>query len=213
MPRQNRVTPFSELVSTSARGTLLGNRGCLHNPQGEVRRSYQGKRWILCLLDFKNRRRSMMTPGHYTELFFLDEATGLAAGHRPCAECQRERFDLFRKTWAQANSAFASAQRPAAPIIDALLHRERVTTDGKKRTHLAEIDSLPDGSFVTFDGDLSAFLVHQGKLLRWSPFGYEQAIRRPVSIQVKVLTPLSVVRTLTAGYPAGFHPSAAKALE
>ena len=170
---------------------------------------YRGKRWILCLLDFKNRRRSVMTPGQYTELFFLDEATGFAAGHRPCAECQRGRFDLFRTAWARANPTVAGAERPAATLIDEILHQERVTTDGKQRTHLAEIDGLPDGSFVTFDGDPGAYLVHQGTLLRWSPFGYEQAIRRPTSIAVRVLTPPSVVRTLATGFRAGIHPSAA----
>ncbi|HEX9653508.1 MAG TPA: hypothetical protein VGA99_07340, partial [bacterium] len=208
MPRQNRVTPFSDLVSTPARGTLMGNRGCLHNRQGEIRRWYQGKRWIICLLHFKNRQRAVMTPGQYTELFFLDEATGLAAGHRPCAECQRERFDLFRLTWAQANSDVTNTPRPAAPFIDGILHQERVTGEGKKRTHLVEINGLPNGSFVTIPGDCDAYLILQGKLLRWSPFGYESVLRPPAVIEVTVLTPPSVVRTLAAGYQAGLHPSA-----
>ncbi|HSB68976.1 MAG TPA: hypothetical protein VLT62_06565 [Candidatus Methylomirabilis sp.] len=213
MPRRNRVTPFSELVSTPARGTLMGNRGCLHNRLGEIRRLYLGKRWILCLLDFKNRRRSPMTPGQYTELSFLDEATGLAAGHRPCAECQRERFDLFRMAWARANPVLAGAERPAATVIDDILHQERLSTGGKQRSHPAEIGSLPDGSLVSCDGDPGAFLVRQGELLRWSPFGYAHAIRRPASVMVRVLTPPSVVRTLTTGFRAGIHPSAATGLE
>src|SRR5512141_2915473 len=122
MPRQNRVTPFSKLIATPARGTLMGNRGALHNDQGQIRRQFQGQRWIICLLEFKGRRRSIMMPGQYTELFFLDEATALAAGHRPCAECQRERFNLFREFWAAANPELAGAARPAATVIDAALH-------------------------------------------------------------------------------------------
>ena len=96
MPRQNRVTPFGELIAISERGTLMGNRGVLHDEAGTIRRVWQLKRWILCVLMFKDRNRVVMSPGRYTELFFLDEATGLAAGHRPCAECQRARFLAFR---------------------------------------------------------------------------------------------------------------------
>lgn len=212
MPRQNRVTPFGGLISTSARGTLMGNRGCLHDNHGAIRRSYQGTRWILCLLDFKNRRRSIMTPGQYTELFFLDEATGLAAGHRPCAECQRERFNLFREAWARANPALADTLQPAAPAIDAVLHQERVTTAGQKRAYLARLDDLPDHVFVAVDGDPSAYLVLKDRLLRWSPFGYEESIRRLTAAPVRALTPPSVVRALAAGYTPGLHSSAYRAL-
>ena len=95
VPKQNRVTPFGEIVAVPERGTLMGNRGVLHDDRGTIRRPWQLRRWILCVLEFKNRKRSVMSPGCYTELFFLDEATGLAAGHRPCAECQRPRFREF----------------------------------------------------------------------------------------------------------------------
>jgi hypothetical protein len=211
MPRQNRVTPFSEIVSTPARGTLMGNRGCLHNDRGEIRRQYQLKRWIICVLDFKNRHRPIMTPGHYTELFFLDEATAFAAGHRPCAECQRERFNLFRTNLAETNSDLWGVTRPAAPLIDEALHRERQTPEGKKRTYKDDLNDLPDGTFVTFDDDSNAYLVLQRALLRWSPFGYEPIIaRRPAYSQVKVLTPPSIVRILLAGYEAAVHISAFK---
>src|SRR5215470_13735675 len=162
-PRQNRVTPFSEIISTSARGTLMGNRGCLHNDKGSIRRLYQLKRWIICVLEFKDRHRSVMTPGHYTELFFLDEATAFAAGHRPCAECQRERFNLFRTTMARANHVFSGLERPLATMIDDVLHHERLTADGKKRTYVATINDLPDGTFITQDGDC-AYLLYQDRL-------------------------------------------------
>lgn len=202
MPRQNRVTPFSEIVSTPARGTLMGNRGSLHNDKGNIRRLYRGKRWIICVLEFKNRHRSVMTPGQYTELFFLDEATALAAGHRPCAECQRDRFNLFREIFARVNPEFANTPRPLAPMIDDVLHRERITDDNKKRTYHGRLADLPDGTFVQFDGDPDAALVLQGSVCRWTPFGYQDAVRRQPSAEVRVLTPPSIVRTLQAGYPA-----------
>src|SRR6266513_3430279 len=113
MPLQNRVTPFGELVVTRARGTLMGNRGSLHDTERRIRRPFAVKRWIICVLEFKNRHRTVMTPGQYTELFFLDEATALAAGHRPCAECQRARFTIFRAHWAAANPALAGSSAPA----------------------------------------------------------------------------------------------------
>jgi len=207
MPRQNRVTPFSEIVSTEARGTLMGNRGCLHNDRGEIRRSHQLKRWIICVLSFKGRQRAVMTPGHYTELFFLDEATALAAGHRPCAECQRERFNLFRTTMARAIQKFKGIERPLATMIDDVLHEERRTAEGKKRIFPAPLDDLPDGTFITQDGD-NAYLVGQDKLLRWTPFGYEDIVQRPNGVRVRVLTPPSVVRILSAGYPVAIHPTA-----
>ena len=147
-----------------------------------------------------------MTPGRYTELFFLDEATALAAGHRPCAECQRERFNLFRTTMARANKIFSSMERPLATMIDEVLHQERLTADGLKRTYLAAIDDLPDGTFIAQDD--CAYLVHQDKLVRWSPFGYENPVQRPNALEVKVLTPPSVVRILTAGYDPVIHLSA-----
>src|SRR5262245_61405643 len=100
MPRQNRVTPFGEVVAVPERGTFMGNRGVLHDEGGRIRRAWLVKRWILCVLEFKGRHRAIMAPDRYTELFFLDEATGLAAGHRPCAECRRSRFLAFRDAWA-----------------------------------------------------------------------------------------------------------------
>ena len=210
MPRQNRVTPFSTLIATPARGTLMGNRGCLHDEHGQLRRAFQGQRWIICLLEFKGRKRPIMTPGHYTELFFLDEATALAAGHRPCAECQRDRFNLFREIWAKANPELAGTARPAATVIDAGLHSERVATGARQRSDCNSIEELPDGTFVTDDGH-SAYLVLRHQLLRWSPAGYEDPTPRTIHYPIRVLTPASIVRALAAGYPVGLHPSALNA--
>ncbi|HSD84455.1 MAG TPA: hypothetical protein VLG46_11375 [Anaerolineae bacterium] len=207
MPRQNRVTPFSTLIATSARGTLTGNRGCLHNEHGQIRRAFLGQRWIICLLEFKGRRRTIMQPGHYTELFFLDEVTALAAGHRPCAECQRDRFNLFRDIWASANPELAGTARPAATAIDAALHSERTATSAQQRRDYNSLEELPTGTFVT-DDEHSAYLVRGHQLLRWAPEGYEDSSMQVIHYPLRVLTPASIVRALAAGYPAGIHPSA-----
>jgi hypothetical protein len=206
VPKQNRVTPFSSIVAVSARGTLTGNRGCLHDDQQIIRRHYQGTRWIICLLDFKGRKRKLMTPGHYTELFFLDEATALAAGHRPCAECQRDRFTRFRELWAKANPKLAATSHPAATVMDAAIHEERTATIAQGNRSRISIENLPDGVFVT-DDDRTAYLVLAGQLLRWNPDGYER-LTAPLRHPLRVLTPASVVRTLAAGYSAGIHHSA-----
>jgi hypothetical protein len=205
MPRQNRVTPFSAIVAVSARGTLTGNRGCLHDEQQNIRRYFVGTRWIICRLEFKGRRRRLMTPGHYTELFFLDEATALAAGHRPCAECQRDRFTRFRDLWACANPVSAGTPRPAATVLDLALHHERTATNSHGGSCMS-LEKMPDGVLVT-DDESNAYLVLAGQLLRWSPAGYQiptTSLRYPV----RIMTPASVVRTLAAGYPVGIHDSA-----
>ena len=203
MPRQNRVTPFSALVAVSERGTLMGNRGCLHDDRGQIRRAFQGRRWIICRLSFKGRRRIVMTPGQYTELFFLDEATALAAGHRPCAECQRERFNLFRDYWRQAHGG----GRPAATEIDAALHAER-TSEAARRAHLCEsLAGLPDGVMLT-DDEQHAYLAANGRLFRWSAGGYEPVKAGRLRLPARLLTPAAILRVLRAGYPVDIHPSA-----
>ena len=211
MPRQNRITPFGTLIRTPARGTLMGNRGCLHDDQGRIWRRFQGRRWIICLLEFRGRRRSLMTPGSYTELFFLDEATALAAGHRPCAECQRDRFNQFREIWAKANPDMIGVPRPAATTIDTVLHRERTATRTKGICVCHSADNLPDGAFVTND-DRTAYLVLKHRLLRWMPAGYVYPSWRSFRFPARVLTPLSVVRALAAGYSAGIHSSALRTI-
>lgn len=212
MPKQNRVTPTGDIITTPARGTLLGNRGCLHDDQQRIRRTYQLQRWIICLLQFKGRRHIIMTPGQYTELFFLDEATALAAGHRPCAECQRERFNEFRAIWARANIDLAISAKPLATTIDAILHQERIDAHGRKVTYSDRLAALPDGTFIQLAGDETPWLVLGDRLLAWSPFGYTQSRSFPTETTVTVLTPRSVVRALAAGYRADLHPSASQSL-
>src|SRR6202046_2498085 len=130
MPRQNRVTPFGKIIATPERGTFMGNRGVLHDDQGRIKRAWQVKRWLVCVLEFRGRHRTVMTPGSYTELFFLDEATALAAGHRPCAECRHERYNVFRHAWQLAHAGTNSSPLPTAEEIDRKLHEERITKEG-----------------------------------------------------------------------------------
>src|SRR5881296_2034093 len=149
LPRQNRVTPFGELIATPERGTLMGNRGgCLHDTAQRIVRPFVSRRWIACLLEFKGRRRTVMTPGRYTELFFLDEATALAAGHRPCAECQRARYALFRDVWGAANPGIFLSSVPSAEEMDGVLHMERIGTKGTKSTYSSLLAELPVGTMV-----------------------------------------------------------------
>jgi hypothetical protein len=212
MPYQNRVSPFGAIVATTARGTLMGNRGCLHDQHDHPVRQYQGRRWIICVLDFKGRTRKPMPPGHYTSLFFLDEATALAAGHRPCAECQRERFTTFRAHWVAANPELAGSAAPLVETIDATLHHERISNhhyqrDKVKLTYTEQLDMAPDGVFVAFEASDAPYLVRGDKLFGWSFAGYGQPIARP-NATVQVLTPRSIVRALAHGYAPSIHPSA-----
>jgi len=209
MPRQNRVTPSGEIIATTEWGTFMGNRGLLHDPEGRIKRTWQLKRWIVCVLTFRGRMRQVMTPGRYTELFFLDEATALAAGHRPCAECRHARFLNFCNAWKTAHPAEGGSSRPTADEIDDRLHAERLAPDRSKRPFVAALDELPDGVFVAVAawGEQS-FLVWGDHLLAWSPGGYGKRRRRPKGEKVNVLTPKSTVGTIRAGYAPNIHPSA-----
>jgi hypothetical protein len=211
MPLQNRVSPYGEIVATPARGTLMGNRGCLHDTHDHPVRQYQVKRWIICVLDFKGRTRQPMPPGHYTSLFFLDEATALAAGHRPCAECQRDRFVEFRAHWAAANPEYAGGATPPVDLIDTTLHCERITNHRLqqarvKKTYPALLDELPDGTFVVLGEPLAPYLVLGDALLPWSFEGYGAPVARPKAT-VQVLTPPSIVRAIEGGYRPHLHSS------
>jgi hypothetical protein len=206
VPLKNRVTPLGGLISTPKRGLVYGNRGCLHNEAGQIRREYNGRRWIACQLEFRGRRRRpLLAPGRYTELFFLDEATALAAGHRPCAECRRADYEHLLTVWA----ALHPSQR-GADAIDAQLHGERLTAGtGVRRFHQAAIDELPDGAFVLDDGKPA--LILGDELLAWSPAGYTASTRRLAGQQATVITPPSLIallRTERAPLVPLVHPTA-----
>ncbi len=204
MPLQNRVDPCGTIFACAARGTFMGNRGgALHNEKREIVRQYASRRWITCLLEFKGRRRSVMSAGRYTELFFLDEAVALAAGHRPCAECRRERFNAFRDAWIRSGNPRVGSL-PLADQMDAELHRARIDRRNKV-TYQASLNSLPDGCFVQMED--SSYLVWDGALLLWSPEGYLRKGRRPNELTVTVLTPEPIVRCIRAGYRPEIHKS------
>jgi hypothetical protein len=198
MPLRNRVTPLGELIETRERGLVFGNRGRLHDEDRRIRRSHDGRRWIACRLEFRGRRREPMPPGRYTGLFFLDEATALAAGHRPCAECRHEDYRSFLDR-AGANGA---------DEIDRRLHAERLGSDvANRRLHERHMEELPDGAFVLHGG--VPHLVLGGALLRWTPGGYAERRRRPRG-RVDVVTPPTSLDMLASGWTGSvslLHPS------
>ena len=206
MPLQNRVDPFGDIVAVSARGTLMGNRGILHDAKTKtlLTRRWQHQAWICCVLSFKDYQHPIMGPGAYTELFFLDEATALAAGHRPCAYCRRADFNDFKKAWVKAKRLGDDGSL-RAPEMDRTLHRERVTRKREKVTYFAPIDDLPDGAMVARSG--RALLISGDHVLPWTPYGYEDARPRPSKAQVSVLTPRSTVQVIAAGYGPMVHGS------
>ena len=178
---------------------MMGNRGILHDDAKRIIRPWQVKRWIACVTEFRGRRRAVMQPHRYTELFFLDEAASFAAGHRPCAECRNADYKLFLSLWKNVHGGPAGAD-----LMDERLHSERL--EGKrKRTYRADLASLPDGAYFVEDG--RAWLVWGDSSYAWTDSGYEKrSTRRPR--QVEVLTPRSTVAVLAAGYVTAIHPSA-----
>ena len=198
MPLQNRVSPLGELIADPARGLVYGNRGCLHDETGRIRRSFAVKRWISCRLEFKGWKRTpLLQPGRFTELFFLDEATAFAAGHRPCALCRREDYDRF--------VALVGAR---ADEIDERLHGERLDASRRRRLHRARLADLPDGAFVLERDE--PWLVLGDELRRWTPSGYAE--RRPrTGGDAVLITPPSLVEVLRSGWQGSvplLHPSA-----
>jgi len=183
MPFQNRVTPLGELVATPERGLVYGNRGRLHDEHGVILRPWQLRRWISCRLEFRGRYRpgGPMAPGRYTGLFFLDDATALAAGHRPCAECRNADYRSFL--------ALTGATR--AGELDDRLHEERLGPRPERN-----VASLPDGVFVLVDDE--PWLVLAGELVRWTPAGYAE--RRDASGRAPLVTPPTSVRVLESGW-------------
>ena len=173
----------------------------------EIVRPFSGHRWIACLLEFKGRRRVVMSPGRYTELFFLDEAVALAAGHRPCAECRRERFNAFRNAWERRDEP--GKENPLrAPEMDAELQLSRIDKQRRKVTYRASLNLLPDGCFIGIDN--SSYLVWGDTLLLWSPEGYKKKECRPTGLAVAVLTPEPIVRCIRQGYRPDVHESAGR---
>ncbi len=203
MPLQNRVTPYGEIVAVPERGLFTGNRGILHTPDQRIVHYNRGRRWIICQLEFKGWHREMMQPNHWTELFFLDEATALAAGHRPCAMCRYRDYQSFRRSWAMAHGLSLQS----ADQMDLVMHQDRLARPRVQRTYEAQITSLPEGAFIELDGE--AWLLLEEELLHWSPGGYDRRIVRPEQGTVQVITPKCTVATIANGYRPLLHPSKA----
>ena len=202
MALQNRVTPFGHIVAISQRGMFTGNRGIIHDPATRtlLKRRWATKAWLTCVCEFKGRRRDVMTRRSWTELFFLDEAVALAAGHRPCFFCRREAAEAFRNAWALGRAV----KLPRGPEMDAVLHSERLD-HGRKRLHglPGPADELPDGSAIAAADD--AYILARGRAFRWTVHGYEGPLEIPRADAV--LTPSSTLGALRAGYRPMLHPS------
>jgi hypothetical protein len=201
MPLQNRVTPTGDIIATPHRGMFTGNRGIIHDPATKtLTRRWASQAWLTCLCEFRGRRREVMGGRSWTELFFLDEATALSAGHRPCFFCRRDDANRFRAAWEEGNGF----RRVLARDIDAVLHRERLS-GAKKRLHAVQmpLEELPDGAMLQEGAE--SFLIVRGGALLWSPAGYRKA---PNAIKDAVLlTPPSTLRALLAGYRPVLHES------
>ena len=201
MSLQNRVTPSGEIIATPERGMFTGNRGIIHDPATKtLTRRWAGNAWLTCVCEFRGRRRVVMGGRSWTELFFLDEATAFAAGHRPCFYCRRDDANRFRSCWEKGNRV----KDLHAPEIDAVLHRERFASGKKLHRLPMPIAKLPDGTMLQAGGD--SFLVVQGRALKWSPAGYTKAERE--LNDPRLLTPPSTVRAFAAGFRSALHPSA-----
>ncbi|MDP3691685.1 hypothetical protein [Bradyrhizobium sp.] len=205
MPLQNRVTPTGDIVATPHRGMFTGNRGIIHDPATRtLTRRWAGQAWLTCVCDFRGRRRVVMGGRSWTELFFLDEATALAAGHRPCFYCRRDDAVRFREAWERGNGVV----RPSAREVDATLHRERLDGAAKRRHELPmPPDKLPDGAMLQEGAQI--YLILQGRAQLWSHAGYREADHDFEG--ARLLTPPSTLRAMTAGYVPVLHPSAGAA--
>jgi hypothetical protein len=201
MPLQNRVLPSGEIVAIADRGMFVGNRGIIHDPTTKtlLKKRWSTDAWLTCVLEFRGRRRKVMERRSWTELFFLDEATSFAAGHRPCFYCRREDANRFRAAWEKGNRV----SETLAPEMDAVLHRERLASGKKLRPLPRALEKLPDGTMVRAGEE--SFLIAKGKALLWSPSGY-RAVKGSIK-DAKLLTPPSTVRAFAAGYRPVLHPS------
>ena len=193
MPLQNRVNPFGEILATSAKGRMMGNRGALAVAPGKLGKAlFKGTRWISCVTDFGGKKLPLMLPGKMTQLFFLDEAVALAAGHRPCGLCRKKDFEKFKA------AAWPGKPGIRAAVADGILHKERIVTSTKKqRRFAASFEELPRGTFVELDGE--AWLVLDSSLVRYTPAGYDKKLDRPSGCAI-VITPKSAVRALNNKY-------------
>lgn len=194
---QNRVDPQGKIIATKARGAWLGNRGQLHGSTKTILRPFKHKAWIICVLQFKDRHRQIMAPNLWTELFFLDEATAFAAGHRPCFECRRDAANQFKAAWLKGNPGYGFTMKTSIGKIDEIIHQERIGADHDKVTFTAAAGDLPSGTFILIDN--KPYLLTNNCIHHWTPFGYDKSLPLPQG-EVTVLTPYSIVQAFRSGY-------------
>lgn len=203
---QNRVDPRGSLHAVAEHGTLMGNRGILHDSDNKIVKQWQHKSWVACVLSFPGPKRNLFSPNNYSELFFLDEATALSAGHRPCGFCQKPRFNLFKDIWFKANPSAVVGPSKRIGAVDRALHVERAVRGGGKVSYLATLADLPRG--VMFESDGVIYLNWSSGHLPWSFKGYGLPVSIASSSSVKVLTPVSVVRMFANGFTPEVHATA-----
>lgn len=196
MPYQNRVAPTGDLHGVSNKGTLMGNRGIIHDDEGTIIRTHAHQNWVTCALHYKGRKQALMAPGRYTQLFFLDEATALAAGHRPCATCRRDRYRSFVDAWNEVHGGPQDG-RSVPQTIDRVLHAARISRRREKVTFRSKLTDLPTGTIIA--GEDHPILLWHGAFLRWSFSGYQDADAKPPE-EVTVLTPEHLVALYAAGW-------------
>ncbi|MBE7170374.1 MAG: hypothetical protein INR73_07275 [Williamsia sp.] len=195
---QNRVSPYGELIRTKARGAWLGNRGVIHDELKEIVRPYKIKAWITCMIKFRGRQREIMQPDRWTELFFLDEATAFSAGHRPCFQCRYRDHRRFKRSWLKGNAEWGFDLNTPVSAIDDIIHAERIAPDRSKVTYSANINHLPDGTFISYDK--KPYLINGKQMYLWCPEGYSGGVPFPTEEEITVLTPRSIVKMFGAGY-------------
>lgn len=202
MPLQNRVTPTGDIVAIPDRGMFVGNRGIIHDPATRtlLKKRWSTDAWLICVLEFRGRRRKVMERRSWTELFFLDEATAFAAGHRPCFYCRREDANRFRAAWEKGNRV----SEVRAPDMDAVLHRQRLVSGKKLHPLPMALEKLPDGAMVQAAEE--SFVIAKGEALKWTPAGYRKM--KGKIADAKLLTPPSTLRAFSAGYRPVMHASA-----
>ena len=209
MNLQNRVDPWGQLKSVPMRGSLMGNRGILHNGSRQIVRPWAGKSWVTCALQFNDIHRTIFAEGSYSELFFLDEATAFAAGHRPCNHCRKSRYAEFKTAWVRGNRPGAAEGNMLVTEIDKVLHTERAIPGGGKVKFHSLVSTLPSGTMFEYEG--AAFLVWMAAAHRWSFEGYIPSSLQLDHETVNVLTPASIVRMFESGFTPSVHASVAHA--
>ena len=204
MPLQNRVNPNGELKAVKSRGAFLGNRGIIHNDEREIIAPFKIKGWVTCQLEFKGRKRELMAKGRYTELFFLDEATAFSAGHRPCAECRRTRYNEFKEKWLEANQSLLLDNSTSIANIDKIIHRDRINKK-QKVTYQDKMHLLPKGTMIEINS--IQYLIWNNKVFKWTFEGYEPTNINITNNDVTILTPKSYVEMFKKGFTPTVHSS------